>query len=462
MKKLSFLVALLCANMFAFAQLTAPDAAATAPTWPANQVKAIYSTTYGADCNFGEWGSGTAYTSDTYGKKFVTGALGYFGLEFTGMNCSNMEKLHFDIWIAADASMRFFPIWGGTEQGIVKNLTGQQWNSIDIALTEYTSITDWTNVYQIKIADAPNLTFWIGNAYFYTTQAPAVDTDAPTAVTAVVDEVSFYSVKLKVNATDASGSVSFTVKNSDAVVGSANAVSGVDAYINVGNLTPATAYNLSVIASDESGNAAAPIPVSATTLATPAAAPTPTANADNVKSLYCDAYEPAVVVSDYCQFWWASPVVHTVVLGEGNNTLFYDNVQEGASFGWVHPSLDAAGFQKLHLSIYPQKAGTIDLWPVIAPEDSFHEISSTLVAGQWNDVVLDYTDRTFAAFTQIGFRGFSNLGSFFLDNVYFFNEAATALDNTEAGANAQKIIENGQLIIIKNGARYNVAGQEVK
>ncbi len=36
--------------------LTAPTEAAVAPTWPAAQVKAIYSPTYNADCNFQDWG----------------------------------------------------------------------------------------------------------------------------------------------------------------------------------------------------------------------------------------------------------------------------------------------------------------------------------------------------------------------------------------------------------------------
>lgn len=38
----------------------------------------------------------------------------------------------------------------------------------------------------------------------------------------------------------------------------------------------------------------------------------------------------------------------------------------------------------------------------------------------------------------------------------------TAISNTEAEVKAVKMIENGQLIIIKNGVKYNVAGQQVK
>lgn len=154
---------------------TAPAAAPAAPTYAGYQVKAVYSATYNADCNFGEWGSGTAYTQEEFGKKYVTTGMGYFGLEFTGMDCSAMEALHLDVWIAADASIRIVPIHGGTEVGVTAQLKGQKWNAIDIPLSEFVGVTNWSNVYQIKIDNASNLTFWLNNVYFYTTQQKTVD-----------------------------------------------------------------------------------------------------------------------------------------------------------------------------------------------------------------------------------------------------------------------------------------------
>ena len=155
--------------------LEAPDAAPAAPTYAAYQVHAVYSATYNADCNFGEWGSGTQYTQEEFGKKYVTTGMGYFGLEFGGMDCSEMEALHLDVWTAADASIRVVPIHGGTEVGVTVQLQGQQWNAIDIALSEFEGVTNWSNVYQIKIDNASNLTFWLNNVYFYTTQEKTVD-----------------------------------------------------------------------------------------------------------------------------------------------------------------------------------------------------------------------------------------------------------------------------------------------
>ena len=87
------------------------------------------------------------------------------------------------------------------------------------------------------------------------------------------------------------------------------------------------------------------------------------------------------------------------------------------------------GYQKLHVSIYPMKSGTIDFYPVIAPEGEFHRTSQTLVAGQWNEVVIDYTDKTFAPLYQLGFTAYSSLGAFFIDNVYFYKDPELVRDD---------------------------------
>ncbi len=137
------------------------------PTYSADLVKAIYSATYEADCNFGDWGSGTTYTQDTYGKKFVTTDLGYFGLVDFALDCSTMEALHVDVWCEEDMSLRFVPIYGGAEIGVTESVVGEQWNSFDIPLTDFEGVTDWSNVYQLKIDYAKNKTFWLNNIYFY-------------------------------------------------------------------------------------------------------------------------------------------------------------------------------------------------------------------------------------------------------------------------------------------------------
>ena len=406
--------------------LDAPEEAAAAPAWPANQVKAVYAPAYNADCEFGEWGSGTAYTQDTYGKKYVTTGLGYFGLVFNGLNCMNMQYLHFDIWIASDASMRFVPIWGGAEQGVTKNVTGQQWNSIDIPLTEYDGVTDWSNVYQIKIDNAANLTFWLGNAYFYTTVAPPADETAPADFTAVFDGASFFSVKIMANAFDASGAVTFTVKNGEEVVGSANAASGVDAYINVNGLTPGTDYSFSVIASDESGNAADAVVVAATTLTAPAAAMTPGTDPAEVLSLYSDKYAFAPAsLNSYNEGWWDAPVMSEGYLSAGNKALYYHPAATGM-IGWQFAPVNATDYKYFHIAVYPFASDSIVIGPTYGGEGLATAVYSekfAVKANQWNYLTFDLSEKDLSSMFQFQMTAYHALNGFFVDNVFFSKSA---------------------------------------
>lgn len=166
--------------------LFAPDEAATAPTVAEAQILAVYSATYDANCGFDNWGSGATFEDDTYGKKCL-GANGWFGLvNFGVLDCTDMEKLHADVWVENDASLRITPIlqyWDSEdpepkwknypEYGEIVNLTGQQWNSIDLVLSEgnLASNIDWTHTYQVKFDQVADLTFWLNNVYFFTTKA---------------------------------------------------------------------------------------------------------------------------------------------------------------------------------------------------------------------------------------------------------------------------------------------------
>lgn len=456
------------------AYYTEPQAAATAPTWPAVQVKALYSPTYEADYNHQDWGSGTVYTQDTYGKKYVTNNNAFFGADGFNHNCIAMEKLHYDIWIADDATLRIVPICRndadtGNEPEVGKfvNLIGQQWNSIDLDLaTDYSAVTNWKHVYQVKIDNAKNLTFWVGNAYFYTTVDPTADNQKPTDVTTAVASTDYFSVTLTVSATDNSGSVVYVVKNGETEVATGGGASGESATITVKNLTPATAYTFSVIAKDAAGNEADPVAVpTATTLTLPNVAPAPTVTTANVKSLYSDAYTPATTVTDYRENWWNGASLLQCKLAEEDNVLYYTPQVDGGAHGWAFTEFDATDFNKLHISIYPLNAGTIEIYPVVTgtTEADYHVVSKALTANKWNDVTFDFGELALDKVKQLGWKGYYTLGSFFIDNVYFFKEeGGSAIDTAVETMKAQKLIENGQLIIIKNGIRYNVAGQKVQ
>ena len=450
------------------AHVSEPQAACAAPTWPAGQVQAIYSPTYNADCNFQDWGSGTAYTSTDYGKKFALAGGGYFGMDGFALNCPLMEKLHADIWIADDATLRIVPICRNAadtgnepEIGEFVTLRGQQWNSIDLTLSEgeFAKVTNWSNVYQVKIDNAANLTIWLGNLYFYRAE-PLVDNEAPTNVQASVAGAGYFSATLTVSAEENSGVVNFRVLNGDQEVAKGGGASGQTAHITVPNLKANTEYTFSVVAYDANDNAAEPVNVQVTTLAAPAPAVLPTYDAADVKGVYTDNYTN---VAMSIQGWHAEPAISAGLLAENRQALcITPNNTPNSCFGLAFPAMDITAYDALELDIYPLAENAvldIQVIGVGAASTTFN-----LTANEWNHISLDIDGNTKTNCEQIGFYNCPNLqGVCFVQNLLFVqNGDTTAIENTEVGAKAIKTIENGQLIIIRDGKRYNVTGARVK
>ena len=458
MKKMFTFVAMLL-GMSAIA-MADPTAAPAAPTYPANQVKAVYSATYSADCNFGEWGSGTMLTQTEFGKKYVTTNLGYFGLEFTGLNCSKMESLHADVWSDADMSMRFVPIHGGTEVGVTKQIKGGTWNAIDIALSEFAGVTNWTNVYQIKIDNVPNQTFWLNNVYFYTTQAPEADTEAPKDFTASLVSASYFSATVKAQATDNSGVVIFQVMNGENKIADKTAVSGVETTFSFAGLTANTEYNLTIVATDEAGNKAAQtVALTVKTLAAPAAAPQPARPAADVLSVYSDAYPVAEGIGRYVGSWGQSTIETEGELAEGDKALLYTTCNY---LGWEGVKVDATNYTQMHMDIYVEAAGTIKFTPIWTGGEALKTIN--LVAG-WNaidfDLVKDFAGIKLTEIFQLKWADMP--ATCWMDNVYFYNAGtSTTINVTTTPEQMRKTIENGQLVIIRDGVRYNALGAQIQ
>ena len=450
------------------AHVSEPQAACAAPTWPAGQVQAIYSPTYNADCNFQDWGSGTAYTSTDYGKKFALAGGGYFGMDGFALNCPLMEKLHADIWIADDATLRIVPICRNAadtgnepEIGEFVTLRGQQWNSIDLTLSEgeFAKVTNWSNVYQVKIDNAANLTIWLGNLYFYRAE-PLVDNEAPTNVQASVAGAGYFSATLTVSAEENSGVVNFRVLNGDQEVAKGGGASGQTAHITVPNLKANTEYTFSVVAYDANDNAAEPVNVQVTTLAAPAPADLPTYDAENVKGVYTDNYTN---VAMSIQGWHAEPAISAGLLAENRQALcLTPNTTPNSCFGLAFPAMDITAYDALELDIYPlAENAVLDIQVIGVGEAS---TTFNLTANEWNHISLNIDGNTKTNCEQIGFYNCQNLqGVCFVQNVLFVQDGdTTAIENTEIGEKAIKMIENGQLIILRDGKRYNVTGARVK
>lgn len=414
------------------AHLFAPATAAPVPTWPANQVKSLYSDSYAFapeslnSYNEGWWQAPIMTEGNVEGNYYLDYDLfqnGMIGTQFGEISVVLMEKVHIDIWASAAGSVSFRPITdGGPNTPKTLNLAAQQWNSFDIDLTEYVG-HDWSKLYQFSIEfyQAGGLVgehICVDNVFFYRTTPPPADLIAPTLSEAQIAATGFCFAKINATAEDNSGAVQFIVKNGDVIIATANAASNEAVDIMLNNLTPNTKYNLSIIAKDESGLESLSIALVVKTRTLPVPAPISSDRAEDVKALYSDTYTPEVALGNTNENWWQAPLCHGVEM-DGNHALLYENFPATSTFGWSFPSFDATGYQKLHMSIYPLQSGTLDIYPVIQPENQYHRTTFPLVANQWNEVVIDFSDKAFTAMTQFGFTNYSSLGAFFVDNVYF-------------------------------------------
>ena len=440
-----------------------PTEAAPVPTWPADQVKSLYSDTYTFapaslnSYNEGWWDQPTLTEETIDGNKFLhyNGRMtGMIGWQFGDISASIMEYIHVDIWPSANTTLKMGPTSPNPTVVASVEITVEagKWNSIDIPVSALLTAKPELNladIFQNQFTNYSALTdLSIDNVYFYRT-TPYVDETAPTAFTAALDAASYFAATIKAKATDESGAVAFTVKNGDAIVGTGAAASGAEAIIKVAGLKAGTKYNLSVIASDDSGNAAEAIAVEVTTTTGPAPAAAPKTYKGLVKSLYSDAYTTAASVN-YYQEWWKGAPISTGELADGENVIFYGVAEEGASFGWAFDPIDLTEYPFLHVSVYPLAAGTIEIYPVqqgTADEAPYHRVSETLKANEWNDLVYDFSAHDMTKIQQIGWCNYVSAQGFFVDNFYF------SKSKEEVGAADRRINAYG-LSVAADGDNY--------
>jgi hypothetical protein len=164
--------------------------AATPPNRQASEVISLYSSKYTnvAGTNYfpdwGQGGQGSSWTEfDLNGDKM----LNYIKLSYQGIaladgktiDVSGMEFLHMDVWTADLEKIETSLISKSNgEKPVVKSLVANQWNSIDIPITAFTSQgLTVADIIQLKFVGTPWATgsVFIDNIYFYKTPAALIE-----------------------------------------------------------------------------------------------------------------------------------------------------------------------------------------------------------------------------------------------------------------------------------------------
>lgn len=402
------------------AYVAAPSSLPDAPAWPANQVQAVHSATYGAKCNsLGAW-TGVPFVEEEYGVKYTTGDINYFGISDFSLNCSKMEYLHLDVWAAENFSMGIVPVASGQPEILETiDIIGGKWNAIDIPLSEYDQVSNWTNVVHVKIDNVKDQTFWLNNIYFYTTQAPT-DVTPPTNITATAVP-SFTTAVINCQATDESGSISYEVYFGEELKGTGSADSDKTASITVTNLQPNREFTMTVIATDVYGNKSSEtVDVTFTTLSYPAPAPTPMWAADNVKSIYSDSYTPAwASLNSYNEGWYLPPQILEATFAN-NHALNYFNLIQNGVIGWQFAPFDATDYTTFTMDIYPINDGTINVGPITEGVPEYVVTNISVKGKQWNTITIDLRGKDLTKIYQVKMANYQGLGTFLIDNVYFY------------------------------------------
>lgn len=411
-------------------------AAPTPPEFAKSKVISVFSDSFtSTGFDFGDWSSGTVYAAETIDgnniAKFVTNANAYFGLQNFSANASAMEYLHIDIYCDNAASLRVVPITGGPEVGQTVNLTAGEWTSADLDLATFTKGgANMANVYQIKIDQIPSQTIWIDNIYFYSTSTD-VDTEAPTGLTATLKSASYASVTLTCKATDNSGAVTFIATDGNGYTKQLGASSDTDTDFTLDGLTPGTAYTFSIKAVDADDNESEAVTVSATTKAFPTPAPTPTVAATNVVSIYSDAYTPGASLS--IGDWGQTTSATEVQLADGDNAYLCEKFNYlGFQMNNNNAVAGMTDMTKLHVDVYSENMTSFEITPVWGGEKLV--ACTPIMNDGWNSFDIDlseYTGINKDNVYQIKFVAQpSSTATIFIDNVYFYKEAAT--EDTEA------------------------------
>lgn len=302
------------------------------------------------------------------------------------------------------------------------------------------------------------------------------DTEKPVMGTATLVSNDYAQAVVAVSATDNMGIAFYHVL--DATNGIDAKYAPVNGNITITGLTPATTYNFTISALDlignESDNTATVKVVTPAYYPTPTvAAPVPTHDAKNVLSFYSDKYEDAFSAKNsFNEGWWNAPSMEEKDI-EGDHFLRYFGLMNGM-VGWQFAAFDATGMTHLHIDIWPSVSGTIQMGPTFGGDGLTTQIGVVVLdveQEKWNsfDIILaDVKDATdvllqLNSIFQYQFTNYSAQTEFSVDNVYFWKEGTTTLtDVVTTGTSACKRMINGQLVIIRDGVRYNAQGQIIQ
>ena len=334
---------------------------------------------------------------------------------------------------------------------------------------------------QISMSD-PNIIYYkVGDCAMEIVE----DTEKPVMVEATFASATYTSITLNVSAMD-----NVAVKRYHVVT------TGVDKDILPSNgqivitgLTAGTPYTIDVTAKDAAGNESANTATvsDVKTLSYPAAPAAPVHAQDKVRSIYSDTYTSALA-HDFAKNMWSGIQYKEITLDEKNHYLFYTTNVNWIAWGeningdkaiiaapgyndGIHQGLDLSVMDYLHVDIF---VDTECVSGEVTINDERLAGLGTLEGGKWNSLNLsleslksglteEKKEGKINSTRWIKFVGLNGVSMVIIDNVYAWkNGTSTAVDAQEVATKVSKMIENGQVVIIREGVKYDVMGRAIE
>jgi len=448
------IVAVCMASVSAFAQPS--TSAPTPPVLSTSSVISIFSNAYtnvAATDFFPNWGQTTQYTATVIGAS--DNVLKYSNMNYQGIQigspqvCTGMKYLHVDVW-TNDVNAATLPIgiiWTGGEFTVTKTVAiNGTWTSLDIPLSEFTGAV-LSSVIQFKIqsnewfslgvAGSPSkyTTIYLDNIYFWTDVTATLAVSTPSvSIAQPANSTGSFIVTATQNWTASSDQSWLTVSPT-----SGTSVGGTVSLTATANAAYASrTATVTVTGADATKNT---VTVTQAGLPLPAS-PTPTVAAANVKSIYSDTYTASVTNFVYLnQQWWNSTWLAVTLADSGNALKLVATTAGGGGGGVQFDALAITGMTNLHFDIYPATDAVgstmkytvtpAGAWIVLPTPSNY----STLTANVWNSFDIPVSSLASGASTlpiQIGFGTFSGPGTFYIDNVLFYNGTYTTLTGSSS------------------------------
>lgn len=155
------------------------------------------------------------------------------------------------------------------------------------------------------------------------------------------------------------------------------------------------------------------------------AAPTPTQDAANVKSIFSDAFTD--LAGTNLDTNWQGDLVSETVAIDGNDVIKYSN----AKFIGMQLAgdTDFSDMEFLHVDIWTPDATALSITPISPPNEKLVDLAG-LKQGEWNSFDIALSEFTGVDFTKIlqckiDAQGGFNPAIVFMDNLYFYKSAGS-------------------------------------